>query len=143
MEGPPLGVAGIEQTVAIGVEHLAQRLHVAVGGRIPIGKNHLLLAGDLAVAIGVDHQHAVADARPGGAVVIAVVAEVEIMRAVVTLGDRDPVTIKVEQDRAFATAAAAVASGRGEKPPNRTEKPANCAGNSLGTACRRSLDTLL
>tara|TARA_R110002020_G_scaffold278506_6_gene493953 strand:- start:5953 stop:6411 length:459 start_codon:yes stop_codon:yes gene_type:complete len=105
----PFGVAGIEQPVLVGVEHLPQRFHVAAGRGIPIGEHHFFFAGDLAVAIGVEDEHAIANPGPRGAVVIAVAADVEILRAVVALGDGNAVAVEIEQDRAFAGGTAASA----------------------------------
>lgn len=96
VERAPLGVAGVKQTVAVGVEHLTQRFHVTSGGRIPVREHHLVAVRDRSVAIGVEHQHAVTHPGPGGAVVIAISAEVEVVRTFIKLGNGETVAVQVE-----------------------------------------------
>ena len=67
LEGRELRVAGVELAVAVRVEHVGQRLHVARRRRVPVGEDDLVALGDLSRAGEIEHEDAVAGAGPGGA----------------------------------------------------------------------------
>ena len=69
-------VTGIELAVMVRVEHILERLHVVLGGRVPIREDHLIGLRNLARVVRIDEQHGITRARPGGAVLVAVTGEV-------------------------------------------------------------------
>jgi len=105
-----LRVAGIEQAIVVGVEHVGERLQVGLGGRVPVGEDDLVALGDLAVAGEIEHQHAIARARPGGAVLIAVAGHVVVGVRGGERRDLDAGPGQVEDDGVAASITAAVAT---------------------------------
>ena len=95
-ERAPLRVAGVELAVVVGVEHRLQRLHVGRRRGIPQREIILRRRGDGAGAGGIEHQYAVADAGPGGAVLHAAAARVDERIGRRKLGDVDAVAGEIE-----------------------------------------------
>ena len=92
-------VPRIELAVMVRVEHVLERLHVVLGGRVPIGEDHLIGLRDLARVVRVDEEHGIPCPRPCGAMLVAVAGEVvEAVRGGQGR-DLDALAGEVEDDR--------------------------------------------
>ena len=91
-------VARVELAVMVGVEHITQGLHIIGGGRVPLGEHHLILLGDLTGIADVEHQNAIARARPSGMVLIAVPRHIKEHARLRLLRDLYAVSGQVEDD---------------------------------------------
>src|SRR5262245_30571657 len=58
--GSRIGRTGVEVAIVVGVEYMRKRLHVALGGGVPVGEHHFVALGDLAIVADIEDQHAVA-----------------------------------------------------------------------------------
>src|SRR5581483_5039054 len=95
----------------VGVEDGAQRLHVVLRRRIPVGEDDLVVLGNMAGAVEIEHQHAVARRRPGGAVLPAVARHVVIGVRRRQRIDLDPVAVEIEDDGMIVARAHAAGVG--------------------------------
>jgi hypothetical protein len=98
----PVCIAGIELAVMVGIEHILQRLHVRGRGRIPHGEIELVRRGDLAAAVEINRQHAIANAGPRRAILVAIPGRVEEGRGGAELGDVDALAGEIKYDRGEA-----------------------------------------
>ena len=99
LELAPVGVAGVELAVVVGIEDVEQRLHVRRRGRIPHREVDLVRLVDDPVVIEIEHKDAVTGAGPRRCMLIAVAGDVEIAVRRPELVDRDAVGVQIENDR--------------------------------------------
>jgi hypothetical protein len=114
LEACELRIAGIEAAIVVGVEHVRQRSHVVGRSRVPVREHHLVTLRDLPVAVGVEHQHAVASPGPRRAVLAAVARHVEKHVRGAERRDLKAVPVQVEdhgEEGAIGSVAAEVAEG--------------------------------
>ncbi len=98
LEGREICIARVELAVVIGIEHVAQRLHVRGRGRVPFSELELVRRIDAAVGVDVKDQHAIAGAGPRRAVLVTAAGHVLELRGRAELGDVDPCAGEVEDD---------------------------------------------
>ena len=98
-------IAGIERTVAVGVEDLPQRRHVGRRAGRPGGEDDLAGLVDHAVRAGasvtrkIDRQDAVAAAGPGGMLAPGTAVHIVERLRPLQRGHVDAVAIEIENDR--------------------------------------------